>query len=334
MGLKAYVARRIILAIVLLLCAMSVNFLIFVLMPGDPIQAYVARIAGEGGTLNPTYLRTLKQIFGLDRPLHERYILYLQNMLTWNFGRSRETGEPIATEISRRLGNTLILLGTSATLSIMIGTFLGLYLASKRGTKIDAAGIVAILSLSSLPVFWIGWVFLLTFGYTLRWFPTGGTSVPMSLIGIQPPNLLTAIWWRLSCLVLPVMTLVTLTADNWTMLSRACTLEVLSEDFVVTARAKGLREAKVLVKHVLRPASLPLITSAALTFAGLFGGAIITESIFAYDGMGTWIFRAINQTDHHVLYVFFYISSLLIILANFLVDFVYGLVDPRIKVAG
>jgi peptide/nickel transport system permease protein len=255
-------------------------------------------------------------------------------MLTWNFGRSRETGEPIATEISRRVGNSLILMGTAATLSITIGTFGGLYLAYKRGTKIDAAGIVMNLSLSSLPVFWIGWLYLLVFGYSLRWLPTGGTSVPISLIGTQPPDIFTAILWRISCLVLPVLTLVTLTSHNWMLLSRACTLEVLSEDFVVTARAKGLREAKVLVKHVLRPASLPLITSAALTFAGLFGGAIITESIFAYDGMGTWIFKAINQTDYQVLYTFFYIASLLIILANFLVDFVYGLVDPRIKVGG
>lgn len=331
MGLKTYIVRRVIFAFILLLCAMTVNFLIFAAMPGDPIAKYVAQVAQQGG-VDPGYIRTLKQIFGLDRPLHERYFLYMINMLTWNFGRSRETGEPITVEISQRLGNTLILLGTASVLSIMIGTFIGLYLAYKRATTIDAIGVIAGLSLSSLPVFWIAWVLLLIFGYTLKWFPTGGTEVPMALIGTRPPDLWTAIQWRLSCLVLPVLTLVILTADGWMLLARACALETLTEDFVITARAKGLPEYKVLVKHVLKPASLPLITSAALTFAGIFGGAIITESIFAYEGMGRWVWKAIMTTDHHVLYVFFYISCLLVIIANLLVDFIYGLIDPRIKV--
>jgi len=277
-------------------------------------------------------IQRIRELFGLDVPMHERYLLYIKNMATWNFGRTRETGIPITEEVSLRLGNTLFLMGTAAVISISIGTLFGTFLAYKRGTIIDTGGVTGALVLGALPVFWIGLLILWFFAVNLRLFPVGGAYPKWWAGGFTPTNPLVYIAGRLWCIVLPVMTLVVFTADGWTLLTRACVLQTITEDYVVTARAKGLKERKVLLKHVLKPASLPLVTSMALTFAGLFSGALITETVFSYEGMGKWILQGIYNTDLPILYTFFYISALLVIIANFLVDLVYGLIDPRIKV--
>lgn len=329
MGLRTYIVKRVTYSLAVLLLIMSVNFAIFSLMPGDPMQRYTAQLEFK---LSQEELQRIRETFGLDVPMHERYLLYIKNMMTWNFGKARETGIPIAQEISSRLGNTLLLMGTAALLSISLGTLLGTLYAYKRGTSVDTVGVTGSLLLGSLPIFWIGILFLWFFAVYLRAFPIAGAQ-PMGWAGgFTPTNPLEYIGGRLWCLTLPVLTLVLFTVDNWSLLTRACVLQTITEDYVITARAKGLKERKVLLKHVLKPASLPLITAMAMTFAGLFSGAIITETVFSYEGMGRWIFQSIMVTDLPILYAIFYVSALLVIIANFMVDLVYGFVDPRIKV--
>ena len=329
MGLRSYVARRVFYSLIVLFCIMSVNFAIFSLMPGDPMAQYTQGLELK---LTKEDIQKIRELFGLDVPMHERYLLYIKNMLTWNFGKTRETGEPIAKEITWRLENTLMLMGISAILSITIGTLLGTLLAYKRGTALDTGGVTGALVLGALPIFWIGLLILWFFAVHLQWFPVGGTMPKWWAGGFTPTNPLEYIAGRLYCLVLPAITLIIFTADNWALLTRACVLQTITEDYVVTARAKGLTERKVLLKHVLKPASLPLVTAMALTFAGLFTGAIITETVFSYEGMGRYIWHAISFTDLPILYAIFYISALLVIIANFVIDLAYGLIDPRIKV--
>lgn len=328
MGLRGYIAKRMVYSVILLLGVMTVNFIIFNMMPGDPLLNYILQLEGR---ITREEILTLKKVYGLDKSLMERYVLYMTNTLSWNLGRSRETKIPIGTEILDRMGNTLLLTGTAAFFSILGGTLLGTFLGYKRGTKGETVTVTTVMTVSGLPVFWIGWIILYFFSIQLGWFQISGTY-PYSWIGNWPTNPFQYVAGRLYCLTLPVLTLFILNIDSWTLLTRACIIESITEDYVVTARAKGLKENKVLLKHVLKPASLPLITMTALVMAGLWGGAIITETLFGYEGMGRWIWRAITQTDLPALYAVFFISGMLIIIANFMVDLVYGLVDPRVKV--
>jgi peptide/nickel transport system permease protein len=328
MGLKRYILKRTFYSIILLFCVLAVNFTIFNLMPGDPIAAYVANPESR---LSKEDIQILRQVYGLDLPMHERFLVYLRNMLTWNLGKTQQTRIPISEEISKRLGNTVLLMATAVVISVTLGTLLGTFSAYKRGTKFDTGIVTGSLVLGSLPVFWIGILILWFFAVELKLFPFGGT-VPQWWAGNPPTNPLEIVAGRLYCIVLPALTLIIFTVDNWTLLTRACVLQTITEDYAVTARAKGLSERKVLLKHVLKPASLPLVTAMALTFAGIFMGAMITETVFSYEGMGRWLYLSIMDKNLPIMYAVFYISGLLVIAANFIIDLVYGLIDPRIKV--
>jgi len=327
-GLKTYIVKRTLYSLVLIWAVMTVNFVIFVMMPGDPIARYV-KSQTEGVTLEE--IQQLRELFGLELPLHERYFLYIKNMLTWNFGKSRFTQSLISEEISIRLGNTLLLMGVAEFLTVILGTLLGVVIAAKRGGTLDTGLVSASLVTYSLPVFWLGWLIILLFSMTLGWFPLGGIY-PREWMSNPPTNIIQIIHGRILHIALPVFTLVIFNVGGWLLLTRACVLEAITEDYVVTARAKGLKSRTVLLKHVLRAAMLPIVTSMALTFAGLWSGAIITETVFAYEGMGRWIWSAISLQDIPIMYVIFYISALTTIIANFMVDLVYGIIDPRIKV--
>lgn len=330
MGFKTYLVKRTIYSLVLLWAIMTVNFIIFSLIPGDPIGRWVKN---QEAAISKEEIMELRRIYGLDMPLHERYFLYLQNMLTWNFGRSRYTQAEIKKDIMDRLGNTLLLLGIADGVTIIIGTLLGVLVAYKRGSKLDTAFVTISLGTYSLPVFWLGWLILFFFAIYLKWFPVGGIY-PAEWMKQWPTNIFEIIVGRLKHIVLPVLTLFIFNVGGWLLLTRSCVLEAITEDFVVTARAKGLSTRKVLLNHVLRVASLPIVTSLALTLAGLWSGAIVTETVFSYEGMGRWIWRAIGLQDIPIMYVVFYISALTIIIANFMADLIYGILDPRIRVGG
>lgn len=309
---------------------MSVNFVIFVMMPGDPVAQWVK---AQQDRVTKEEILKLREIYGLDLPLHERYFLYMKNMLTWSFGRSRYTQSEIGHDISIRLGHTLILMSVASFFTILFGTLIGVLIASKRGSNLDSGLVTASLATYSLPVFWLGWLILFFFAVEMDWFPIGGIY-PGEWLSNPPTNIIQIIVGRLWCITLPVLTMLIYNIGGWMLLTRSCVLEALTEDFVVTARAKGLKERTVLLKHVLRVASLPLVTSLALTVAGLWSGAIITETVFSYEGMGRWIYRAIGLQDIPILYCVFYISALTVVIANFAVDLIYGLIDPRIRVGG
>jgi peptide/nickel transport system permease protein len=328
MGLKGYIARRLIYSIVLIFAVLTVNFLIFTLMPGDPTNAYVANLSKK---ITEEDLARLRSYYGLDRPLHERYFLYLSNMLAWNFGRGFSRGRSLVYDsVMERLPNTIVLMGLDAVISTSIGILLGVIAAYKRDTILDTGMVTSSLITFSVPIFFIGWIMIFFFAGTLGWFPSGGAA-PRSWMRNPPSNAFEVLAGRISCLVLPTATLFLFSVGGWILLTRACILETITEDYVVTARAKGLKERTVLYKHILKNAALPLITNVAMTFGFIMSGAIITETLFSYNGMGLLIWDALHPPDLPVLQAVFYVIALCVIVANFVADLLYGIMDPRIK---
>ncbi len=347
MGFRGYLAKRTINTIILVIFVIVLNFIIFEVMPGA--QGSIDELVQ-----NPKIPQADKQRFiieeetrfglrcgtdpnthaGIPCPIWTKFGKYFIAMVTFNFGTSFQTGNTVIHDIvsTGRLVNTLLLLGVSSVVAIVIGVFLGVLAARKRGSMFDSAWVTASLTTFSLPTFWMALVLILIFSYTLGWFPPSGIT-PSDWIR---PELAPKTFWaeipaRLQHLFLPALTLTLFFYGGYLLLTRATMMEALSEDYITTARAKGLPERTVLYKHALKNASLPLVTAAALQFGFLLSGAIITETVFSWDGLGKWLFDAIGWKDGPVLQAMFFIIALCVIVANFASDIVYGLLDPRIK---
>jgi peptide/nickel transport system permease protein len=328
MGLKGYIGKRIVYMIILIFLVATINFVLFNMMPGTTLQKYINRLMGMG--LTAERIDEIKASYGLDKPMHERYVLYVRNMLTWNFGFSYETRNSVQDDIMMFLPNTLFLMGVAEVGAMLVGILLGVVAAYKRGSSLDTVLVTTSLATYSVPVFWIGWIMLSFFAVQLGLFEVGGIE-PLGWAIQRPTGLISIFLGRLYMITLPAVTLFIFLFGGWILLSRATVLETITEDYVTTARAKGLPERTVLFKHVLKNAALPLITSAALTFGFLISGAIITETVFSYGGMGLLVWKAIQTTDIPSLQAFFYVIALLVIVANFVADLLYGVIDPRIK---
>lgn len=331
MGLKGYILRRIVYLIILIWAVITVNFLIFSLLPGNPIEAYV----GSLKKMDEAYYQKLVEHFGLNKPLHEQYLKTVQNLLTFDFGYSVRYGQPVGDLIFKQaLPNTLLLMGLATVISTVLGMLVGVVVAYKRGGALDTGTVTASLVTYSVPIFFLGWLMIAFFAIYLHWFPSG-LAQPLAWNRAPPANIFDLVAGRLYHLLLPTMTLVLFSVGGWILLTRACVLETINEDYVITARAKGLKERTVLYKHILKNASLPLITSAALSFAFMISGAIITETLFSYQGMGLLTWKAIvsgsGGSDLPLLQAIFYILALCVIIANFIADLLYGVIDPRIK---
>ncbi len=327
MGLRAFIIKRIIYMAILIWAVITIEFIIFNLMPGNPLEQYVASMRG---VITEERMQELRKAFGLDRPLHEQYINTLIRLFTFNFGISAHSTDPVSKEIMRRLPNTLLMMGISTVLSIIIGTLIGVITAYKRGSVFDTGMVTASLFTYSVPIFFIGYLLIFIFCLQLHWLPTAGAQ-PSEWLRNPPANIFEYIAGRLRHLALPTLQLFLFTVGGWILLARACVLETITEDYVVTARAKGLNERTVLFKHVLKNASLPLITNVALSFAFIISGAIITETLYSYEGMGLLVYRSLQPPDIPILQGIFYILALCVILSNFIADILYGIIDPRVR---
>ena len=351
MGLRAYILKRTINCFILLLFVITINFVIFMLMPGNPEALFMPPPGGMPPEQYVQWRERLKKLWGIGEPVHVRFYKTLVSLLTWNFGKSITTRRPVAEEMLARLPYTIYLLGTATTISIILGVVLGVIAAYKRGESVDSFLVSSSIILYSFPVFWIGQIFILIFTIKLGWFPHAHAFDPerafkkLYPLSIEPnisQNLLinfnvntndlaALIGDYLRHSFLPLLTLVLFLYGGYVLLTRVTMLEALTEDYIITARAKGVPERDILIKHALKNASLPLITAVALAYAGIFGGAIITETVFSYPGIGRWVWEAISARNYPILMPVFYIMALLTILANFVADLLYGVLDPRIK---
>jgi peptide/nickel transport system permease protein len=353
MGLRRFIVRRLVNSIVLLLLVIVANYFIFMRMPGDPGAFLMAAWSKESAEQRQAHEEALNQLWGLNDPWYLQLYKYMRNLLTWNFGVEIAGRRPIGVIMSEKVQYTILLLGISTVASLIIGVILGIIVIQRRGSIWDTTSVVVSLIVGSLPTFWIGLILLWCFSNTLKWLP-GAHAYPESWAILGYPLPYTAnmtysadafrmafslnfaqtwnlLWGYLSHLILPLSTLTIFSFGSWLLLTRATMLETITEDYIITARAKGLSERSVLYKHALKNASLPIITSAALAFGFILSGAIITETVFSYPGIGGWIWDAIQYRDYPVLMAVFYVISLCVIVANIVADLLYGVIDPRIK---
>lgn len=321
MSLRNFIIRRTLYSILLLFFALTLNFIIFRMAPGNPIQ-----IVASANRLEPEMVERLIELWGLQEPLHVQYIRYIRSTLTWNFGYSYYSLEPVAREIGERLSNTVLLMGVSLLLACVFGTIFGIYAAYKRGSAFDLTSVTVSLFSFALPTFWMGLLLIYVFGYVLGLFPLAGTmSRPPP---IDPILRVLDLAWHL---FLPGLTLFLFQYGFWLLMMRSTLLEALHEDYILTARAKGVDERGVLFHHAFRNAMLPLVTNIAIQIPGVLNGAILTETVFSWRGLGLYTWNAIQFNDYPVLQALFFIFALVTVVSNFLVDIFYGYIDPRIK---
>jgi peptide/nickel transport system permease protein len=317
---------------------LTLNFIIFEVMPHDPIQLF----EGSKEILTAAKIASIMHQWGLDQPWYIRYATYVKNMVTFNFGTNAPGIQPpdVASYIMQYLPNTLVLMGASTLFAILIGVTLGVIAAYKRGGTFDSGAVITSLVTFSLPTFWMGMLAIYIFSLNLRILPPGrmvddfmpawNTYIALGTRISIPTGV--EILSRIKHLILPVGVLTLFQYGNYLLLTRATMLETLTEDYILTAKAKGLRERTIIFKHALKNASLPIITSSALAFGFLIGGAIITETVFSYPGIGYLTITSLTTTlNLSVLHVIFYITALTVIFANFVSDLLYGVIDPRIK---
>jgi len=313
-----YLARRRFSIVVVLAVMSFVIYLLIGLMPGDPIDIMVA----SNPHLTPADGARLKQLYGLDLPISERYWHWLSAALGGDLGYSRTYRQPVLDILLPRLGNTVILLGAASLLAIAVALPLGFIAATRRHRLADDAINLFCFAGISLPAFWLAILLIMLFAVSLGVLPAGGMG---------PPGV--GVWARLEFLVLPVMTLTIASLASYTRFSRAAMMEALRQDYVRTAFAKGLTLRQVVIGHAMRNALLPLVTVVALDFGQLFSGALITETMFSYLGMGKLIYDSILANDFNLALVGLLFATLLVLVGNFLADIAYAAIDPRISFA-
>jgi len=323
----AYVLRRLFGAVPLLLGVATLIFFVLNLAPGDPAALFFSP------GVSPEVIEQLRRNFGLDQPLGVRYLKWLGAFLTGNFGYSFGHGRPVADVIRDALPNTLVLTGSALVLVFPLGVAIGVYQAVRRNTWVDGALGVASLFFYSMPSFWLGLMLVLVFalkahewGWPVALPPTGMTSVDYEFL---PP--LEKLRDRLAHLVLPVATLTLVLAAGVARYMRGQMLEVIRQDYIRTARAKGLPERTVILKHALRNSLLPVITLLGLYLPFLFSGAVFVEVIFSWPGMGRVIVDAIFQRDYPLVMATSFIFAALVILGSLVADVLYAVADPRIR---
>jgi peptide/nickel transport system permease protein len=312
-----YVVRRLIQAIPLLLGISLISFGILKAVPGGPTAAY------EG---NPSFtdedLRRLEAAFGLDQPVHVQYLNWLTHFVQGDWGYSYSGGQPVLSLIFERLPNTLYLTVIAYLVVLLIAIPVGVLTATRQYSWFDHIVTGSTFAFLSTPTFWLGLLLLLFFGLQLRWLPLGG---------IQTLGTDFSLLDRAKHLVLPVATLALVQIGSYTRFLRASMLETIHQDFMRTARAKGLVEGVIVRRHALKNAAIPLVTVAALDLPDLFAGALVTEQIFGWPGMGRLFWDSATRFDYPVLMGILAITSILIVLANLLADVLYGYLDPRIR---
>ncbi|MGQ0571230.1 MAG: ABC transporter permease [Armatimonadota bacterium] len=317
----AFIARRLLQAIPLVIGIVLINFVLIRLAPGDPL----AIMAGEQ-SLTPELEALLRSRYGLDRPILEQFLRYLATLLRGDFGNSIFFHRPVLHLIVERIPATLLLTVPPIALATLAGLWLGTASARRPYSLTDSAVTVGSLMGYSLPVFWSAQVLLGVFALRLGWFPAQGMfSVREQYTGLQH-------WIDVARhLTLPALTLAATHVALITRLTRANMIEVLREDFVRTARSKGLSERQVVLSHALRNAVLPVVTVVGLSFGFILSGAVLTETVFGWPGLGRLMFEAIFRRDYPVLLGMLVVVSMTVIIANLATDLVYSLIDPRIQ---
>jgi peptide/nickel transport system permease protein len=314
-----YVLRRLIQSVPLLLGISVIVFGILKAVPGGPLALYESTPG-----ITDEDIKRLEHEFGLDQPLPVQYVTWLAKFVTGDWGYSIVQHQPVIGLIGERLPNTLYLMGTVFVAVLILAIPIGTITALKQYSLLDHIVTGTTFAFLAAPTFWLGLLFIIFFGLDLRWFPLGG----MATVG-APFDVLD----RLKHLVLPAATIALVQLGARVRYLRASILETIGLDYVRTARAKGLTESAIVLRHALKNAAIPLVTIIALDIPELFIGALVTEQIFGWPGIGRLFWDAATRTDYPILMAVLFVSSSLVILGNLLADVAYGYLDPRIRYA-
>ena len=319
-----YIIRRLFQAVPIVLAIIVLNFFLLNMAEGDAVDV----LAGEAGSATPEYMAELRAKFGLDQPLPVQLLVYLKNIISLDLGYSFRHDMPVSVLIVDRFWPTLLLMVSTIILAVLFGILLGLLAAINLNSWKDAVISVFALITYATPLFWVGLMMIVVFSINLRWFPTSGMeNIAAFYEGFDR-------FVDISRhLVLPTITLSLFYLALYTRLMRASMLEQYGQDYVVTARAKGLPERRITFGHVLRNALLPVVTMAGVQVGALIGGSVIVESVFAWPGLGMLAFESLFARDLNLLLGIFLISSVLVVVVNLIVDVIYCFLDPRIEVS-
>ena len=313
-----YILNRLGQSAVVLVLVSLIGFMVLNLAPGGPMSQFA---------LNPgmsqAELDRIAEQLGLKRPLLVQYIDWFSHLFVGDWGHSFRDGRPVLSVIAGHLPATLLLMGTSTLLSIVIGTWVGVLGAVRRYSVFDTLATVGAMVALSIPTFWFGLVAIFLFSLHLGWLPAGN----MYTIGDQ------SLGDYAIHLVLPVLVLALVNVAIWSRYMRSATLDVIDQDFVRTARAKGVPYRRVLTHHVIRNALLPMITLAGLQIPTILGGALVTETVFTWPSMGRLFLDSLGYSDYPVIMGILMFSAVLVLLGNLLADLLIGVADPRVRLA-
>lgn len=292
--------------------------------PGDPVRMMFRdpRVSAEN-------LELMKQKFGLDKPLSGQFVAYVKNLAHGDLGLSFSQRRPVLEVLVARIPNTLLLVVTALTIAIFLGVVLGAVAGWLSGTKFDTFILTASVTMYSIPTFALGIVLLLVFAYIIPIFPLGGITTPAS--GYEGFELIKDVGWHM---FLPAFSIVIWYVGEYVILTRSSMIDAMGQEYIITAQAKGLKKYKILKNHALRNALLPVITITGVNLAFAVAGVIEAETVFAWPGVGRLTYDAVSQRDYPLLQGVFMLFAFTIVLANLVIDLIYGYIDPRIKVGG
>lgn len=320
MGAQKYLVRKVLHALATLLFVLFFNFVLFRMMPSDPI----ALLARSQHLSREDIAEQIDQL-GLDEPIVVQFGTYMRQTLTGNLGVSVRSGKEVSDVIATRVWPTLLLLGLSTIFSTVIGILVGIKEAWTRGSFFDNSTLFASLALYATPEGWMGMIFIIVFAGALGLFPAGGYQSAADLSGIA--HLADVA----NHLFLPVLTLTLGYIGEYAIVMRSSLLEMMNEDFVHTARAKGVRDRDVRRRHAVPNALLPTLTLVFYSFGFVLGGAVVIEAVFSWPGIGQLTYQSIGNLDYPILQAVFLISSVMVIIFNLVADILYGYLDPRVR---
>jgi peptide/nickel transport system permease protein len=324
MELRRYILRRLIQITIIFFVILTVLFLLFRLAPGDPLARMV------DPSMRPEDAKRLISELGLDQPLWMQYIYYLKNFFTGHFGHSFHYGQPVVRIIWARLPNTVLLFTTSIILSALVGVFLGKIASWHKGKRLDTFMTLGALVAHTTFLPWLALILIWVFAFKLGWFPI--TGMISEDVWLNPAS---GFWSKLLDVIyhmaLPLSTLFLIHFGSYLLIMRSSMLETLKEDYILTARAKGLEEKAIRNRHAAPNAALPVVTSVGLSLAFSINGGALTETVFTWPGIGRELVQAVSQSDYPLAQASFLLIAIVVLLSNLVVDILYAYLDPRIR---
>ena len=322
MGISSFILKK---AAVMILTFYVISTVIFILPRITPVDPKT--LLADNPRIPESIRLKLIESFGLNKSIFDQYASYFVNLFRGDLGFSFLYRDPVVTILQTRLPWTILLLGTSTAIFIVLGIVIGVFQASRYGSKFDVATLVGSLVASSFPFFWVGMILIYVFAFVVLIFPSFGAA-SSGVVFANPLEMLADVLWHL---VLPAVTIVIVNISRYSFYLRNIMVGVLSEDYIITARAKGLDKRKILFKHGLRNAMLPTMTMIAMDFGFIVAGGIFVETVFSYPGVGSLAYEAILNADYPLMNGVFILLTIVILVANFTADMLYSVLDPRIR---